>query len=440
MSRRLPSGVGTNTSGMPPDSARAAQTIVRLIELRGHILDSGIFSRVLGILTDYEQTSYVIEEFDSGQTKNDVSYARLSIMADDADVMREVLDRLRDVGATVQADHDAATEPAPADGVLPDLFYATTNFPTEVRIGGRWVSVALPEMDCAIVLEETGARTVTPSDIVRGQQVVVGAEGVRVQLPQRARKKAVFEFMASAVSSEKPRQALLGEVARELLAVRASGKRVLLVGGPAIVHTGAAPYLAELVRDGYITAIFAGNALAVHDMEAQFFGTSLGVNLHDAFPAEEGHVHHLRTVNRIRAAGGIANAIAGGLLTGGVMYEAYKKQIPVVLAGSIRDDGPIPDVITDVVECQRAMRRYVPQIGMALMVCTLLHSIAVGNLLPATCKTICVDINPSSVTKLTDRGSHQTLGIVMDASSFLRELTLAIHAVEHEAEPTGFAP
>jgi lysine-ketoglutarate reductase/saccharopine dehydrogenase-like protein (TIGR00300 family) len=242
--------------------------------------------------------------------------------------------------------------------------------------------------------------------------------------------------MASAVSSEKPRQALLGEVARELSDVLASGKRVLLVGGPAIVHTGAGPYLAELVRDGYINAIFAGNALAVHDMESQFFGTSLGVNLHDAFPAEEGHVHHLRTVNRLRAAGGIAAAIESGLLTGGIMYEAYTKHIPVVLAGSIRDDGPIPDVITDVVECQRAMRRHVPEIGMALMVCTLLHSIAVGNLLPATCKTISVDINPSSVTKLTDRGSHQTLGIVMDASSFLRELTLAIHAVEDAAPQT----
>jgi lysine-ketoglutarate reductase/saccharopine dehydrogenase-like protein (TIGR00300 family) len=421
---------------MLTDSAHTAQTIVRLIEMRGHIIDSGIFSRVLGILTDHEDTSYYIEEFNVGQIKTETSYARLRIHADSDAKMIEVLDELRELGVTVLADPDAAIEPAPADGVLPDLFYATTNFPTEVRIDGNWIPVALPEMDCAIVLEDAGPRTVAPSDVRAGARVVVGHEGVRVQMQQRARKKAVFEFMASAVSSEKPRQALLGEVARELVAVLASGKRVLLVGGPAIVHTGAGPYLAELVRDGYVNAIFAGNALAVHDMESQFFGTSLGVNLHDAFPAEEGHVHHLRTVNRIRAAGGIANAIASGLLTGGIMYEAYKKHIPVVLAGSIRDDGPIPDVITDVVACQRAMRRYVPEIGMALMVCTLLHSIAVGNLLPATCKTISVDINPSSVTKLTDRGSHQTLGIVMDASSFLRELTLAIHAVEAAARAT----
>jgi lysine-ketoglutarate reductase/saccharopine dehydrogenase-like protein (TIGR00300 family) len=222
-----------------------------------------------------------------------------------------------------------------------------------------------------------------------------------------------------------------------LLAVLRSGKRVLLVGGPAIVHTGAGPYLEELIREGYVTALYAGNALAVHDMEAQFFGTSLGVNLEDAFPAEEGHVHHLRTVNRLRAVGGIQRAIDTGLLRAGVMYEAYQKKIPVVLCGSIRDDGPVPDVITDVIECQRAMRKYVPEIGMALMVCTLLHSIAVGNLLPATCKTVSVDINPASVTKLTDRGSHQTLGIVMDASSFLRELTLAIQSAEATALAAG---
>jgi lysine-ketoglutarate reductase/saccharopine dehydrogenase-like protein (TIGR00300 family) len=422
---------------MLTDPAQTAQTNVQVIELRGHIIDSGIFSRVLSRLTDYEQTSYYIEEFIVGQTKTEVSYARLRIHAESPAVMNEVIDELRDIGATVLADPNATTEPAPADGVLPDRFYATTNFPTEVRVAGAWLPVALPEMDCAIVVGDAAARTVALPEVRAGERVVVGHEGVRVQMQQRARKKAVFEFMASAVSSEKPRQALLGEVARELIAVLKGGKRVLLVGGPAIVHTGAGPYLAELIRDGYVNAVFAGNALAVHDIESQFFGTSLGVNLHDAFPAEEGHVHHLRAVNRIRAAGGIANAIESGMLTGGIMYEAFKKQIPVVLAGSIRDDGPIPDVITDVVECQRAMRRYVPEIGMALMVCTLLHSIAVGNLLPATCKTISVDINPSSVTKLTDRGSHQTLGIVMDASSFLRELTLAIHAVERDALPTG---
>jgi lysine-ketoglutarate reductase/saccharopine dehydrogenase-like protein (TIGR00300 family) len=419
-------------------SASPSSGRVRRIELRGHILDSGIFNRVLGILTDHERAQYVIEEFDSGATKVDPSYARLAVEADDPAYLDDLIDMLRDVGAEVVDEGDVLTEPAPSDGILPDRFYATTNFPTEVRVRGTWIPVANPEMDCAIVLDDGGAITVPPSDVKAGDDVVVGHEGVKVTMPQRARRKAVFEFMASAVSSEKPRHALLGELARELLAVRASGKRVLVVGGPAIIHTGAGPILAELIRRGYVTALYAGNALAVHDIESQFFGTSLGINLDDAFPAEEGHVHHLRAVNRLRAAGGIRNAIDRGLLTGGVMYEAYRQNIPVVLCGSIRDDGPIPDVITDVVECQRAMRAHVPEIGMALMICTLLHSVAVGNLLPATCKTVCVDINPASVTKLTDRGSQQTLGIVMDASSFLRELTLAIDAAE--AAHSGAAP
>jgi lysine-ketoglutarate reductase/saccharopine dehydrogenase-like protein (TIGR00300 family) len=412
-------------------SASPSPASVRRIELRGHIIDSGIFNRVLGILTDDEQTAYVIEEFESGQTKTEASYARLRIEANDPAHLDEVLEKLqRETGAVVLEEGDVATEPAPADGILPDDFYATTNYDTEVRLNGVWIPVDRPEMDCAIVLDDGGAMTVAPSDVKAGDCVVVGHQGVKVNLPQRSRRKAVFEFMASAVSSEKPRHALLGELARELLAVRASGKRVLLVGGPAIIHTGAGPYLAELIRDGYVSALYAGNALAVHDIESQFFGTSLGVNLEDAFPAEEGHVHHLRSVNRIRSVGGIRAAIECGMLRAGVMYEAYTQDIPVVLCGSIRDDGPLPDVITDVIECQRAMREHVPEIGMALMVCTLLHSVAVGNLLPATVKTVCVDINPASVTKLTDRGSHQTLGIVMDASSFLRELTLAIAAAE----------
>jgi len=399
---------------------------VREIELSGHILDSGVFGRVLEIIMDNEFARYTIDNFAVGKTATDPSTARLRIEADTGEHLDGLLDKLRDIGAVVAGDTDAVTTGAPADGVLPDDFYATTNLETEVRVAGRWQPVALPEMDCAIVLRPDGAVTVAPSDVLVGDPVVIGHEGVRVQALQRPRRKAVFEFMSSAVSSEKPKESLIAEIARELLATKAAGKRVLLVGGPAIVHTGAGKYLERLIHDGFVDALFAGNALAVHDIESQFFGTSLGVDLADAFPVEEGHVHHLRTVNRIRAAGGIANAIASGRLRGGIMYEAYRKEIPVVLAGSIRDDGPLPDVITDVVEAQRAMRRHVPEIGMALMVCTLLHSIAVGNLLPAACKVICVDINPASVTKLTDRGSTQTIGLVMDADSFLREIWQAL--------------
>ncbi len=402
--------------------AENGRPFVREIELQGHILDSGVFGRVLEIIMDNEFARYTIDNFAVGKTATEPSTARLRIEADTSEHLEELLDKLRDIGALVRDDADATVAPAPRDGVLPDDFYATTNLETEVRVNGRWLHATLPEMDCAIVVAGDAARTVAPPDVKGGESVVIGHEGVRVMALDRPRRKQVFEFMSSAVSSEKPKESLIAEVARELLATRAAGKRVLVVGGPAIVHTGAGKYLERLIRHDYVDALFAGNALAVHDIESQFFGTSLGVDLDDAFPVEEGHVHHLRAVNRIRADGGIANAIASGRLGGGIMYEAYSKGIPVVLAGSIRDDGPLPDVITDIVEAQRAMRRYVPEIGMALMVCTLLHSIAVGNLLPAACKVICVDINPASVTKLTDRGSTQTIGLVMDAASFLREL------------------
>jgi lysine-ketoglutarate reductase/saccharopine dehydrogenase-like protein (TIGR00300 family) len=421
---------------MSESSRNGATEFVREIELSGHILDSGVFGRVLEIIMDNEFARYTIDNFAVGKTATEPSTARLRIEADTGEHLDDLLDKLRDIGAAVADDSDAVTKPAPADGVLPDDFYATTNLETEVRIEGRWQAVDLPEMDCAIVVTAAGARTTAPSDVLAGDAVVVGHEGVRVQALQRPRRKQVFEFMSSAVSSEKPKESLIAEIARELLATKAAGKRVLLVGGPAIVHTGAGKYLERLIAGGHVDALFAGNALAVHDIESQFFGTSLGVDLADAFPVEEGHVHHLRTVNRIRAEGGIANAIASGKLRSGIMYEAYTRGIPVVLAGSIRDDGPLPDVITDVVDAQRAMRRHVPEIGMALMVCTLLHSIAVGNLLPASCKVICVDINPASVTKLTDRGSTQTIGLVMDADSFLRELW---HALRHDAARAAVA-
>jgi lysine-ketoglutarate reductase/saccharopine dehydrogenase-like protein (TIGR00300 family) len=411
-------------------SEPGVKAFVREIELRGHILDSGVFGRVLELIMDHEDARYTIDNFSVGKTATEPSTARLRIEAETAAALEDLLDKLRDIGAVVADDTDAVLEPAPRDGVLPDDFYATTNLETEVRIGGRWMAVALPEMDCAISLDSGKPRTVAPSDVGKGDPIVVGHSGVRVQALQRPRSKQVFEFMSSAVSSEKPKESLVAEIARELLATREDRKRVLVVGGPAIVHTGAGKYLERLIREGYVDALFAGNAIAVHDIESQFFGTSLGVDLDSAFPVEEGHVHHLRTVNRIRAAGGIRPAIDSGLLGSGIMYEAYRKNIPVVLAGSIRDDGPLPDVITDVVDAQRAMRSFVPEIGMALMISTLLHSIAVGNLLPASCKVICVDINPASVTKLTDRGSTQSLGLVMDAASFLRELWDALAATE----------
>jgi lysine-ketoglutarate reductase/saccharopine dehydrogenase-like protein (TIGR00300 family) len=252
---------------------------------------------------------------------------------------------------------------------------------------------------------------------------VVGHAGIRVFPIESAEKKnELFEFMTSAVSSEKPKAVSVREIAQAMKRTKAAGEKILAVLGPAVVHTGASELVAKMVRDGFLNVLFAGNALATHDIEQAFYGTSLGVSLERGLPTDEGHEHHLRTINTIRRLGGIRQAVESGKLTSGIMYECVKHDVPFVLAGSIRDDGPLPDVITDVLAAQDAMRRLLPGVGFCLMVATTLHSIAVGNLLPAAVKVACVDISPATVTKLMDRGSTQTVGIVSDAEPFLRAL------------------
>jgi lysine-ketoglutarate reductase/saccharopine dehydrogenase-like protein (TIGR00300 family) len=255
-----------------------------------------------------------------------------------------------------------------------------------------------------------------------GDQIVVGHAGVRVFPEQRSTEKQDFEFMGSSVSTEKPKGVAIREIARELARVKAEGGKTLLVGGPAIVHTGSGPYLCELIRGGYINVLFAGNALATHDIEQALFGTSLGMNLERGDLAEAGHEHHLRAINRIRRLGGIRQAVEAGVLGSGIMYECVRQGVDFLLAGSIRDDGPLPEVVTDVLEAQRQMRAKIRDVSFCLMVATTLHSIAVGNLLPAAVKVVCVDINPSTVIKLNDRGSFQTVGLVTDVEPFMRAL------------------
>jgi lysine-ketoglutarate reductase/saccharopine dehydrogenase-like protein (TIGR00300 family) len=281
-------------------------------------------------------------------------------------------------------------------------------------------------MDCGIAVDTQTkqARTVKFSDVRAGMTIAVGHHGIRVTPLERAvDRRGVFEFMASSVSSEKPKSAVIREIAAELRRVKGEGGKILAVAGPAVVHTGAGEHFQKLIEWGYTNLLFAGNALAVHDIEQALFGTSLGVYLQRAALADEGHENHIRAINQIRAAGGISKAVESGVLTQGIMYQCVKHGVDFVLGGSIRDDGPLPDVITDVIQAQRAMRAKLPGVKMALMMGTMLHSIAVGNLLPADVKTICVDINPSVVTKLTDRGSFQAIGLVTDLEPFLRELT-----------------
>jgi lysine-ketoglutarate reductase/saccharopine dehydrogenase-like protein (TIGR00300 family) len=267
-------------------------------------------------------------------------------------------------------------------------------------------------------------------DVRRGMQIVTGHAGVRVIPVERTRVHNDFAFMSSGVSTEKPKGALVREIAADLVANRRRGGKTLVVGGPAIVHTGSVPAMCELIRGGYVNKLFAGNALATHDIEQSLFGTSLGVHLADASIAEAGHEHHLRAINRIRRAGSIRAAVERGVLTSGIMYECVQNDVQYLLAGSIRDDGPLPEVITDVLDAQRQMRTAIRDVTYCLMIATMLHSVAVGNLLPAWVKVVCIDINPSTVIKLSDRGSFQTLGLVTDVEPFLRALVQEVNALE----------
>jgi lysine-ketoglutarate reductase/saccharopine dehydrogenase-like protein (TIGR00300 family) len=393
-----------------------------LVEIEGHIIDSLILAKVLDVILD-AGADYRIVEFTVGKTNVDPSRMRLEVVAGDEDSLATLLTELQVHGANRVSQVDARITEVATDGVLPEGFYSTTNLATQVRLGGRWVDVENPEMDCALVVRPDGrVRTCPMHRIRQGDHVVVGEHGVRVRPLERPRGASPFEFMSSEVSSEKPKALLVAQVAQRITRARAAGAKVLAVCGPAVIHTGAGGDLARLVRLGMIDVLFAGNGFAAHDIESAVLETSLGVPLGAAAPREGSHANHLRVINEVRRRGSIAEAVADGYITSGVMYECVKAGVPFVLGGSVRDDGPLPDVYTDVVEAADAMRLLVPGVGVALMLASTLHAIATGNLLPAGVETYCVDINQAVVTKLADRGSHQALGLVTDVGLFLRIL------------------
>ncbi len=397
------------------------------LEIRGHLMDTGVLATVLDDVLSYGG-DYRIDRLDVGRAHQDESYARLVVSADDDEALQRLLMRLQTHGVNQVDPGEAVLRTADRDGVFPDDFYSTTNLETVVRLGSTWVPVEQPEMDCGLVVEDgpTGrrVRTVPVSDVTAGMQIVCGASGVKVVLPHRdhSSEQDAFEFMSSAVSSEKPQALLVRQIAETMREVKTEGGRILWVGGPGIVHTGAAPAMVRLVEHGYVDVLFAGNALATHDIEAALYGTSLGVDLAKGKGVEHGHEHHIRAINTVRRAGSIAAAVEQGVLTGGIMHALVAHGKEFVLVGSVRDDGPLPDVHTDVLEGQRAMRAQLPGVGFAIMVATMLHSIATGNILPASVPLVCVDINPATVTKLADRGSAQAVGIVTDIGLFLEQL------------------
>lgn len=402
-------------------------SISEKVEIRGHLLDSGVLGRCMDdVLT--LGGDYVVERLEVGKTHEDESYARMVVTAPDDQSLASILMRLNFHGVNLAEPGEAVLREAERDGVFPLDFYSTTNLETQVRIDGRWIDVEHPEMDCGLVVTGSGAdtrvRTVPVSDIKAGDRVVCGPSGVRiVHAPvQDVDSQHAFEFMNSEVSSEKPQALMVRQIAQEMRDTKAAGKRVLWVAGPGVVHTGAAPAMVALVEAGYVDVLFGGNAIATHDIESAMFGTSLGVDLAQGRGVEHGHEHHIRAINRVRDAGSIAAAVEKGVLTAGVMHALVKAGKDFVLVGSVRDDGPLPDVYTDVIEGQRAMRAHLDNVGFAIMVATMLHSVATGNLLPASIPLVCVDINPATVVKLADRGSSQARGVVTDVGLFLEQL------------------
>lgn len=400
------------------------------VEVTGHLVDGGILSRILDDIRDYGG-DYVIDKFDVGHEAHDPSNARITIKADDAEALQRLLMRLQNHGVNQLDPGEAAVGVAEQAGVLPDGFYATTNLETRVRVDGVWYDVENPEMDCGLVVTDaadgsTRVRTVPMSDVEAGMRIVVGVSGIQVSRPAEASVGAAFGPSDGDALIEKPQAVLVRQVADGMRRAKADGKRLLWVAGPGVVHAGAAPAFVELIRAGFVDTLFAGNALATHDIESSLYGTTLGVDLSIAQGVEHGHEHHVRALNTVRKSGSIAQAVADGTVTSGIMHALVTHGKRYVLVGSVRDDGPLPDVYTDVIDGQRAMRAEIHDVGFCMMMATQLYSAATANILPATVPVVCVDLNPTTVTRHADRGSNQGRGIVTDVGLFLEQLALEL--------------
>jgi lysine-ketoglutarate reductase/saccharopine dehydrogenase-like protein (TIGR00300 family) len=398
-----------------------SESSVRLIA-EGHLIDSGLMSRYLNLIIE-SGARYELGRFDVGQTVEDYSRAELKVIAEEARLQRIVAE-LVSMGCRVEGDTAVTLKPSEADRTVPDDFYSTTNHRTEVYVGNSWIPVKNQRMDALIVVDPKApaARCVKLRDIRKGDLVVCGGTGVRAFPPFKSRDVHDFVFMANDVSSERRVERMVEAIAAEMRAIRESGGRIVVVAGPVVVHTGGGEHLGRLIRAGYVQALLSGNAVAVHDAEYALFGTSLGVDLGAGMPVHEGHMNHMRAINAVNKAGSLRLAVEKGVLTKGIIHACVTAGVPFVLAGSIRDDGPLPDVLMDLIEAQEKTAMELKGAEMALILSTMLHGIGVGNMLPSWVKTVCVDINPAVVTKLADRGSAQAVGIVTDVGLFLRLL------------------
>jgi lysine-ketoglutarate reductase/saccharopine dehydrogenase-like protein (TIGR00300 family) len=396
-----------------------------IVEAEGHLIDSGNLQAILTTVVEHG-ADYEILRLDVGRTNESPSVLALKLVAPTEHSLADLISKLTVFGCYVRGTPNATLREADIDGAAPEDFYSTTNHRTSVLLDARWVAVDHQRMDAAIVVKDGAASCRKLRDIRKGDIVVCGMQGVRVQPDLQSREKPTFGFMSNEVSSERRVETAIARVADLLRQVKQEGGRIAFVAGPVVVHTGGAVYFSELIRLGYVDVLLSGNALAVHDIEAALSGTSLGIDLGTGHPVEHGHRNHMRAINSIRRTGGIGRAVETGVLTSGIMHTCHVHGVGYILAGSIRDDGPLPETMMDLSAAQDAYSAELEDVGVVVMLSSMLHSIGVGNMLPSWVKVICVDINPAVVTKLADRGSTQTVGIVTDVGLFLHHLAEAL--------------
>jgi lysine-ketoglutarate reductase/saccharopine dehydrogenase-like protein (TIGR00300 family) len=407
------------------NSGMALMPFHEVVEAEGHLIDSHIMERIFDKVVEF-RGRFEVEQFRIGRTNEEPSYLRLRIEAPTREDMERLLQQLMDLGCSPVDSGDAALAAVERDRCAPEDFYSTTNHRTLVRINGRWAPVEEQRMDALIVVEGERAFCRRLRDLRAGDRVVVGLRGIRVIPEAKERDRLAFAFMANGISSERQVETAVRQTAALMRQTRQAGQKIIVVAGPVVVHTGGGPSLAALIRAGYVQALLSGNALGVHDVEAALYGTSLGIRQSDGRQEEHGHRNHMRAINAIYHCGGIRQAVQSGRLTSGILYECVRAGVPFVLAGSLRDDGPLPETITDMNEAQDAYAAHLKGAGLVLCLGSMLHSIAVGNMLPSWVKIICVDINPAVATKVSDRGTGQAVGVVTDVGLFLHLLATAL--------------
>jgi len=391
------------------------------VQAEGHLIDSGNFQSILTTIVEHG-SEYEILRFDVGRKNEEGSHLTLRLTTDTPARLHDLLAKLSVFGCYVEGTPEVKLRAADMDGAAPEDFYSTTNHRTSVFLGGQWVAADDQRMDAVLVVSAGRVACRKLRDIKQGDQVVCGMQGIRVAPDVQQRDKPSFGFMSNEVSSERRVETVVARVADMLRQVKAANGRIAFVAGPVVVHTGGSQYFCELIAMGYVDALLAGNALAVHDIEVALSGTSLGIDLSSGHPVEHGHRNHMRAINAVRRAGGIGAAVAAGVLTSGIMHACHTHHVPYILAGSIRDDGPLPETMMDLTAAQDAYGKALANVDVVVMLSSMLHSIGVGNMLPSWVKVICVDINPAVVTKLSDRGSTQTVGVVTDVGLFLHQL------------------